>query len=248
MNKSRFSTMLISAAMAFFLISCGSNEQKAGTDTNAGDSTTATTTTTTTPAASTVVTAPQDMMVVTHKVANFAKWKASFEAHDSMKLANGIHNYVIGRGVDDSNKLLVATKVDDINKAKAFAKDPSLKQAMQKGGVIGTPSFSFTTMVFQDTATINTDLRSRTTFTVKDFEAWRKAFDSHKQTRIDNGIIDRAYGHDVDDDHKVTLVVAISDTAKASAFWKSDLLKQQRAESGVTSEPQRFIYHMVQRY
>jgi hypothetical protein len=42
--------------------------------------------------------------------------------------------------------------------------------------------------------------------------------------------------------------VAINDTAKASAFWKSDLLKQQRAESGVTSEPKRFVYRVVQRY
>jgi hypothetical protein len=138
--------------------------------------------------------------------------------------------------------------VDDIDKAKAFAKDPSLKMAMQKGGVVGAPSIQFTTMVFQDTATLNVDMRSRTTFTVKDFEAWRKSFESHKQTRLDNGITDRAFGHDVDDDHEVTLVVAINDTAKARAFWNSDLLKQQRAEGGVTSTPQRFVYRVVQKY
>jgi hypothetical protein len=199
--------------------------------------------------ASTIVTTPQNMMVVTHKVANFAKWKTSYDEHDSMRLANGIHNYVVGRGIEDSNMVLVAVKVDDIDKAKSFSKDPSLKKAMQKGGVIGSPSMKFTTMVFQDTGAINPDIiRSRTTFTVKDFEAWKKSFESHKQTRIDNGITERAYGHDVDDDHKVTLVVAVNDTAKAKAFWTSDLLKQQRAESGVTSQPNRFLYRVVQRY
>ena len=91
-----------------------------------------------------------------------------------LRLASGIHSYVIGRGLQDSNMVLVAVKVDDMAKAKAFAKDPSLKKAMQKGGVTGTPSFTFVTMTFQDTATSSSDLRSRTTFTVKDWVPGKK--------------------------------------------------------------------------
>jgi hypothetical protein len=188
------------------------------------------------------------MMVATHKVKDFAKWKASYDEHDSMRLANGIHSFVIGRGLDDSNMVLVAVKVDDMNKAKAFAKDPSLKKAMQKGGVVGAPTFKFVTMIFQDTAQISSDLRSRTTLTVKDWDKWKNSFDSGRQNRVDNGILDRAYGYDVDDNHKVTVVVALTDTAKARAYWKSDALKQRMAQSGVVGQPQRFIYHMVQRY
>ena len=88
---------------------------------------TSTTETTTTPAApevvNTIVTTPQNMMTALHKVSNFAKWKASYDEHDSMRLANGIHSYVIGRGVQDTNMVLVAVKADDMAKAKAFAKD-----------------------------------------------------------------------------------------------------------------------------
>ncbi|MBO9681679.1 MAG: hypothetical protein J7502_03215 [Flavisolibacter sp.] len=244
MNKLRF-TALICSATAIFFTSCGSNEQKNNANNSPADSTTHINNASTT---STVVTSPQDIMTATHRVADFAKWKASYDAHDSMRLASGLHNYVIGRSIEDSNMILVAVKADDINKAKAFAKDPGLKQAMQKGGVVGTPSFSFIRLVYQDTATIGTTIRSRTTFTVKDFENWRKVFESHRQTRTDNGLTDRAYGHDVDDDHNVFLVVAVNDTAKANAFWKSDLLKQQRRESGATSEPQRFLFRIVQRY
>src|SRR5205814_10348542 len=137
---------------------------------------------------------------------------------------------------------------DDMNKAKAFAKDPSLKKAMQKGGVMGAPSMMFATVVFQDTATISTDLRSSTTFTVKDWDAWQKAFDSSKQERMDNGIMLRAYGHDVDDNHKVRVVMALTDTAKAFAYWKSDGLKKRMAQSGVIGQPQRFVYRIVQKY
>jgi hypothetical protein len=245
MNQHRFTSMLFGAAMVFFLISCGGNKEKASTDTTATDSTA---TATPKPETSSIITTPQNMMVAKHKVANFAKWKTSYDEHDSMRLANGIHSYVIGRGLQDSNMVLVAVKVDDIEKAKAFAKDPSLKKAMQKGGVTGTPSFSFVTMVFQDTATISSDLRSRATLTVKDWDTWKKSFEEGNQERIDNGLTVRAYGHDINDDKKVVLVTAIMDTAKANAYWKSDMLKKRREAGGVIGEPERFVYRVVQRY
>jgi hypothetical protein len=246
MNKHRFTSMLFCAAMVLFLISCGGNEEKSSTDTTNADSTAATATT---PAIiSTIVTTPQSMMVVTHKVKDFAKWKASYDEHDSMRLANGIHSYVIGRGLNDSSMVLVAVKTDDMEKAKAFAKDPSLKKAMQKGGVTGTPSISFVTTVWQDTAHVSSELRSRTTFTVKDWDAWQKNFEEGKQERIDNGITDRAYGHDADDNKKVSLVTAVLDTAKAFAYYKSDALKKRREAGGVIGEPKRFLYYVVHRY
>jgi len=246
MNKLRF-TAIFYSSFILVLNSCNSNQSNESAEGTTAD-TTATAGTETPTATSTIINTPQHMMVVTHRVANFEKWKASYDSNDSLRLAFGVHSYVVGRSIEDSNMVLVATRVDDLDKAKAFSKDPSLKKAMQKGGVVGAPNIQLTTMVFQDTAAIGTDLRSRTTFTVKDFETWRKTFESNKQTRIDNGLTDRAYGHNVDDDKKVTLVVAINDTAKAQAFWKSDLLKQQREASGVTSQPQRFVYRMVQRY
>jgi len=247
MNKIRFHAIFY-VSFILALASCGSNQSNESTESTTADSAAASTSNESVTAPSTIVNTPENMIVVTHKVANFSKWKASYDEHDSVRLAFGVHSYVIGRSIEDTNMVMVALKVDDMEKAKAFSKDPSLKKAMQKGGVVGPPTVQFTTMVYQDTAKIDTRVRSRTTFTVKDFDAWRKTFESHKQTRIDNGLTDRAFGHDANDDHKVTLVVAVNDTAKARAFWKSDLLKQQRAESGVTSQPQRFVYTVVQRY
>lgn len=236
---------IIGISLAFLFSSCGGNEQKTEATTT---DTTATAPKMDTAAKSDIITTPQNILIVWHKVADFAKWKPAYDAHDSMRLVFGIHSYVIGREVNDSNMVLVATKADDVAKAKAFGKDPSLKAAMQKGGVVGAPSISLTTVVYQDMSKNMSDLRSMTTFTVKDWDAWKKSFESHRQTRTDNGLTDRAYGYDVDDNHKVTLVVAVNDTAKASAFWKSDLLKQQRAEGGVVGEVKRRVYRVVQKY
>jgi len=244
MKQSRLASMLLYAAIAFFFTSCSGGGEKANSDSTKVDSTKTAVTT----KVNTIITTPQNMMVAKHKVSDFAKWKASYDQHDSMRLVNGIHSYVIGRGAQDSNMVFVAVKVDDMAKAKAFAKDPSLKKAMQQGGVTGMPSFAFVTMTFQDTAAISSDLRSRTTFTVKDWDSWQKAFKEGEQERKENGITVRAFGHDADDEKKVVLVTAVMDTTKAYAYYKSDMLKKRRAASGVVGEPERFLYRVVQRY
>ena len=247
MKQLQFRGLLFYTAFLFFLASCGGSENKEESTT---DSNTATSTNTTpaTQEVNSIITTPQSMMVVTHRVANFAKWIASYDAHDSMRLANGIHSYIIGRGMQDTNTVSVAVKVDDLAKAKAFAKDPSLKKAMEKGGVIGAPTIRFATVTWQDTSQVSTDLRSRSMITVKDWATWQKAYTDNKQERMDNGIIDRAYGHDADDDKKVTMITAVVDTAKAFAYYKSDALKKRREEAGVIGEPQRFLYRVVKKY
>jgi hypothetical protein len=200
-------------------------------------------------AASTIVTTPQGMMVVMHKVRNFDEWLASYDSRDSMRVANGIHSYVVGRGVDDPDMLFVATKVDDIEKAKAFGKSADLKQAMQKAGATGIPDMNYYITTWQDTSALGgSAIRSRTTFTIKDWAAWEKNFIEGRQERISNGIVDRAYGHDASDNTKVFLVTALTDTARAFAYYKSDALKQRRAAGGVTSEPKRFLFTIAKRY
>src|SRR5688572_8493353 len=119
-------------ALVLLFSSCAGDED---TKTDTTTDSTATSDTASTSTMSDVNTTPETILIVRHKVTDFAKWKVAYDGHDSMRLANGIHNYVIGRGVEDSNMVLVATKADDVAKAKAFIKDPSLKAAMQKGGV-----------------------------------------------------------------------------------------------------------------
>lgn len=241
-----FPVTLITAAL-FFLSSCNGSEETANTKKSSRDSATSEAASKQI-VASTIVYTPQSILLVKHKVTNFIKWKASYDAHDSLRLAAGMHNYVIGRSVADSNLVMVALKADDMAKAKAFAADPKLKEAMQKGGVAGKPTFTFFTATFQDTVLINTPMRSLTTFPIKDWEAWQKAFTEGRQERIENGITDRVYGHDADDNNKIMLVTALIDTAKAFTYMKSDMLKKRRAASGAIGEPDRFVFNIVQRY
>lgn len=248
MKQLRFSCMFFYAAVIGCLVSCAGGSREKTTTDSTGMGTDSTVVAETPMATSTIVTTPQNIVVVKHKVADFEKWLPHYEGHDSMRMANKLHSYVIGRGVEDPNMVVVVVKADDIAMAKAFSKDASLKNAMQKGGVKGAPTFNFLTMVYQDTAMINSDIRSSSTFKVKDWDAWVKAFEEGKQERMDNGLVTRAYGYDVDDNHKVFLVTAVTDTAKAYAYFKSDMLKKRREAAGVEGEPVRFIFRVVKHY
>jgi hypothetical protein len=245
MKLSRISNCLFYVGIVIFLTSCGSggNEKTAATDSTATADSAAKA-----QPVNTIVTTSQNMEVVTHKVADFAKWSVAYDGHDSARLASGLHSYVIGRGLEDSNMVMVALKVDDTSKAKAFAKDPGLKAAMKKGGIIGAPMISLVTETWQDTAKIETTLRSRASYMIKDWDAWLKGFEDGKQERIDNGIVDRVVGHDLDDNKKVFVVTAITDSAKAFAYYKSDALKNRMAAGGVIGKPDRFLYRLVKLY
>ena len=242
MNKSiRFA--LLCTAFSLLLTSCGDT-----TTTKSETDNTDTVSKVVEPAQSNIIITPENIVIVRYKVSDYAKWRASYDSRDSMRAANGLRNYIIGRGVKDTSIIMIALKTDDIAKAKAFTKDASLKSALQKGYVIGTPKYNFTTVVYQDMSTNMSDLRSMTFFTVKDWDAWKTSFEGSRQTRVENGLTDRAYGYDADDNHKVVLVVGVNDSTRAEAYWNSDLIKQRRAASGVVGEVERFVYRIVQKY
>ncbi|UQD56620.1 hypothetical protein [Flavobacterium sp. K5-23] len=189
---------------------------------------------------------PFKVITVKHKVANYEKWRIEYDAHDSIRQAYGITHYVLGRGMDDPNVIVVINKINDVQKAKEFSKLPALKEAMKKAGVIGAPEFSYYDVIRNDDATINLKDRLMVTHRVKDFDAWLKVYDTEGiNKRSEEGLIDRGMARGVDDPNVVTVVFAISDMEKAKASITSEAKKKLMTEAGVEGVPQMFYYKMV---
>ena len=85
------------------MISCADQTDQANKDNT--DSPGTDSSGTVTLASSRFVTTPETMMFVIHKVADYDKWLDSYEHHDSVRLANGIHNYVIGYSTTDRTRI-----------------------------------------------------------------------------------------------------------------------------------------------
>ena len=232
--------------VALFFISCNNAGEEKETD----KSTAAAPDTAAKPMEPAAPAKPDNVLVIIHKVANYAKWLPVYESDDSSRTANGLSNYVLGRGLgNDSNTVMVALKMADVAKAKALSGSPFLKEKMKKGGVIGTPTVYFEENVLMDTSTLPPAIpRVMMTHKVKDWDAWKKEFDSHKQVRMDAGLADRVVGHDIDDNHLVRLVFAVNDMAKAKAFMASKDLKDKMTAAGVEGPPTMFYYTITRKY
>lgn len=242
MRHVKFFAML-AIASGILLFSCNSGDKKAS---DTASDTTAVKKDSVPPPA-TMASGPAMIMTIKHEVANYAKWKTAYDEHDSNRLAYGLHNYVICRGVDDSNMVMVALRMDDVNKAKEMGSSKDLMERMKKAGA-SKPSIEYTETVMNDTTAIQQTVRVMVKHKVKDWDAWKKAFDSHKQVRMDAGLTDRVIGHVAGDDHSVFIVFAVADMAKAKAFMESKDLKDKMNEAGVVGPPTSFFYRIAARY
>jgi hypothetical protein len=237
------SKILSSAAIIMLMLfSCNSGGNKSTTTTSTDSTTTVTQAPPATPAP------PDITFLITQKVANFAKWYPVYEAHDSARVANGLHNFVVARGIKDSNTVMVALHVDDTAKAKEFATSPGLMEAMKKAGVIGKPTFIFTINKFHDSTTDASTQRAIINFKVKDYDFWKGVFDGDKQDRMNAGITDRAISEYLGDPHMVSMVMAIADMKKAGDFMQRKELKHRMDSAGVIGAPDVFFYHVVKQY
>src|SRR6185295_3084862 len=85
---------------------------------------------------------PFKVVVVQHKVKNFAKSEEVYFNRDSLRNTFGITHYVIGRDTKDSNVVFVVDKITDVDKAKSFYALPATKDAMKKAGVTTLPGLT----------------------------------------------------------------------------------------------------------
>jgi hypothetical protein len=242
MKQFKFLAAGIAVSISLLLVSCNEGSEKKADETK----TDTTSTTTTDPVVAEI---PGNFLLIKQKVANYAKWLPVYESNDSSRLANGLNKFVLGRGIgNDSNTVLVALKMNDVTKAKELTASKGMKERMQKAGVIGSPTFSFLETVTLDKGTDASTTRVWMMHKVKDWDAWKKEFDSHKQVRLDAGLVDRAVGYSVGDNHMVSVICAVSDMEKAKAFMASKDLKDKMAAAGVEGPPTIYFYNVTKSY
>ncbi len=241
MKQSKFLSSAAIGMLMLFSCNSGGNESTTTTSTDSTMKDSAAAVTQAPPA-------PAISMLIIQKVANFAKWFPGYEAHDTARVAYGLHNFVVGRDIKDSNMVLVALHVDDTTKAKEFGTSPGLMEAMKKAGVIGKPTISYDVNKFHDNTTDASTERALLTFKVKDYDAWKKVFDGDEQDRKNAGMTTRAINVDINDPNKVTLVMVITDMKKTADFMQTKELKHRMDSAGVMGAPDVFFYHVVKQY
>ena len=83
------------------------------------------------------------LCMVLHRVRDFPTWRQEYDSVAELQKAGGVTADSVHRMVDDRDNVLVLHEFDTLELARAFFADPRLKEAMQRGGVIGEPRIEF---------------------------------------------------------------------------------------------------------
>lgn len=83
------------------------------------------------------------LLVIRQTVADYAKWRPAYDAHQPVREAAGLTNCHVRSTVDNPNDVFVACEMADVAKARAFTTSKNLADAMKGAGVVGTPDFFF---------------------------------------------------------------------------------------------------------
>lgn len=86
-------------------------------------------------------------LVVRHKVADYAAWRVVYDELEPLRMQHGCTAKRVMQVTDDSKDLLITHDFPTEGQAAAFAGDPGLKDAMQRGGVTGQPKVEIFTVV-----------------------------------------------------------------------------------------------------
>jgi hypothetical protein len=67
------------------------------------------------------------LMVIHHKVRDYAQWRPAYDAHESNRVEAGITNGRVYRKAEDPDDLVILLDVADVAKARAWASGEDLK-------------------------------------------------------------------------------------------------------------------------
>ena len=82
-------------------------------------------------------------LLVRHKVADFSKWKAAYDAHSAARQKAGLTEKYLLRNTDNQNEVILLFEAKDLPKAKEFATSADLRETMKGAGVVDKPDIYY---------------------------------------------------------------------------------------------------------
>ena len=74
---------------------------------------------------------------------DFSQWKKGFETGAELRSSFGALSDQVFQDASDPNQATVLLEMESLEQARRFAASHELKEAMERSGVTGKPSFTF---------------------------------------------------------------------------------------------------------
>lgn len=185
---------------------------------------------------------PPLAILVTHRVAAYEAWKTAFDAHrDARKAASFVGDHLNRSG----NEVAVYLPATDRAKVAAFVDSAELRSTMQRAGVTSPPRIEWLKPVEDAHIADRSTAGMIVVHAVKDFAAWKKAYDSVEALRKRHGIIGAAVNRGLDDPNHVTVYHQAETRSELEAFAASAELKAAMQNGGVAGPPEFRFYEAL---
>lgn len=172
--------------------------------------------------------------VVTHKVKDYDAWKKAFDEHVQVRKDASIVGHGLMRDATNDKIVSLWLPATDEAKLKAFFESKELKAKMKEAGVVGAPTIITMKPVNAKMDPSKTGLSAAgVTVKVKDFDAFKTAFEGQDAARTTAGVVGWAYGQDLADAKTVHLHLQSDDVAKLKAYVEAKETKQAWKDAGV---------------
>lgn len=180
---------------------------------------------------------PSAAVVISHDVEDYTAWKLAFDRHAGARRNAGIIAAHVNQDAENPNRLSVYLAGADRAKLAAFLGDIALMAAMREAGVTGPPHIVDLTPV-EDLSRRDRPLAGLIIrHEVRDYAAWKQAFDGHADGRGKAGVIGHAVSRSVRDPNVVVVYLQAESLEALRAFAATSDLKAVMQTAGVVGAP-----------
>ena len=180
---------------------------------------------------------PAAAVVITHDVEDFSAWKRAFDRHAAARKSAGIVAAHVNQDAENPNHLSVYLAGSDRAKLAAFLGKTETMATMRDAGVTGPPLIVDITPVEDLTCKDRPLAGLIVRHEVRDYSAWKTAFDADGPARTKAGVIGHAVNRSVRNPNVVVVYLQAESLDGLRAFAGSAELKQVMQAAGVVGAP-----------
>ncbi len=189
-------------------------------------------------------------LVVHHPVRDYDAWKPVFDEHESVRRAHGEVEHRLYRFRDAPNSVVLHNDFPSLDEAQAFKADPSLPEAMERGGVAAAPNLSFLELTDRTvhgdpgaTAGALVVVHHR----VEDAAAWKAVFDAYAPELRAQGVLESRVYQDPGEPNRIVVHLDAPTDEAARAVAGSDGLRAMLTRAGAIGEVTPGVAYLAER-
>jgi quinol monooxygenase YgiN len=176
--------------------------------------------------------------ILLQRVSDFETFKTAFEESRPQRQRAGFVAQGLMRGVGDPQLVAVWLAVTDVDKAKQYFADKTIRARLRAAGALGAPEIGLSSNVAAKMEPGRTDLHAALVrLAVDDVAAFKASFAAAELDREAAGIVGYSLGQDVDDDHLLYVYLQSEDPALLQSYVRAKQTKQSWRDAGVRGNP-----------